>query len=527
MSTPQFNLLEEQWLPCVDRVGQPQLLGVRETLLRARELADLGQVSPITRAALLRLLLAVLHAALSGPRSDTERAEIWESGWDVERLETYFRKWKDRFDLCDPKYPFYQDPQQTVEKPKSITCLAAELASGNNATLFDHTLDYAPPVVGPAEAARWLVTTQYFSLGGLDKSKSINYGPSPSFYQSPAVKGALVMLQGASLFETLLLNLLTYSTRRPVPQTGTEPDLPIWERDGPPPPGRRTPLGYLDYLTWPNRCVRIEFVGNEGGPRAGAVHLSQGSIFPEIAGFHDPFFALRNTDQGPRALRLSAGRALWRDSGALFGFASDPNAPKQGGAAERPPVVTEAVPLARKLGQTARWELTVSGLDFDQAKINLWRAEELPSLAPLLNDRAALRYVTIAVKVGEEAGQSLRSALRLLAVTLLQPPDPSRPDARPNPKEVDRMLRSWNAEAQYWPALEAPFRAFLRQVGRDETREAALAGWKRQVRAAALDAFHYAGAFAGRDTRALRARVEAERVLFGHLHKLLPQGVNL
>src|SRR5712692_8280409 len=142
MDEPTFDLLNERWLPCRTLEGQPVTLGLRDALLRSHELAELRDDSPLTTAALLRLLLAVLHAAHGRRWTNGRRAAVWSEGrWDAQTVNRYLDQWRPRFDLFDPEHPFYQDGSFELPQPVTIARLATQLASGNNATLFDHTVD--------------------------------------------------------------------------------------------------------------------------------------------------------------------------------------------------------------------------------------------------------------------------------------------------------------------------------------------------------------------------------------------------
>src|SRR4051794_15283212 len=110
MCSSGFNLIDQPWLPCIDTEGRTVELGIREALLRAPELAELRDPSPLTTAALLRLLLAVLYAAHGWPWTNARRAEVWQAGrWERGVVEAYLDRWKEQFDLFHPRHPFYQD----------------------------------------------------------------------------------------------------------------------------------------------------------------------------------------------------------------------------------------------------------------------------------------------------------------------------------------------------------------------------------------------------------------------------------
>lgn len=59
---PEFNLVDQSWIPCLLRDGgKPQELSLRDTLIGAHEIRELCDDSPLVTVSLHRLLLAVLH----------------------------------------------------------------------------------------------------------------------------------------------------------------------------------------------------------------------------------------------------------------------------------------------------------------------------------------------------------------------------------------------------------------------------------------------------------------------------------
>ena len=232
---PEFNLVDQPWIPCLLRDGgKPQELSLRDTLTDAHEIRELFDDSPLVTVSLHRLLLAILHRNF-GPTSFREWKELWQRGqWDSDKLNRYFDEWKHRFNLFDKERPFYQVLRMQNAKGKDVelhpvALLAHEAATGNNATLFDHSFEEAPEAYSAATAARYLITRQAFSIG---------FGRSDPFYfqDSTLVRGFSVLALGNNLFETLTLNLLPYNTERPIPHQGK--DKPVWEQDDPAKPDK-------------------------------------------------------------------------------------------------------------------------------------------------------------------------------------------------------------------------------------------------------------------------------------------------
>lgn len=63
----EFNLIDMDWIPCTDLDGKSVLYGIQNTLLKAHELREVCDESPLVTVALHRLLLAVLYRAYEGP----------------------------------------------------------------------------------------------------------------------------------------------------------------------------------------------------------------------------------------------------------------------------------------------------------------------------------------------------------------------------------------------------------------------------------------------------------------------------
>jgi len=140
-----FNLIDKAWIPC-SMNGEIKKLGLLETLRDSHEIKGIYDPSPLITASLHRLLLAILHRSFRGPANSGEWKGLWER-WDEKtpRLTDYFAKWYHRFDLFDADYPFYQCASLPLSYEVPIAKLFHELASGNNATLFDHTLETKTP----------------------------------------------------------------------------------------------------------------------------------------------------------------------------------------------------------------------------------------------------------------------------------------------------------------------------------------------------------------------------------------------
>src|SRR6266851_5980080 len=130
-----FDLTKEGWLPCFPLTGPMRLLSLRQLFAQAHELRDLVDESPLSTAALHRMLLVILYRAL-GPRTKRDWKVLWTvAHFEAKRIGDYLDQWQARFDLFDEKRPFAQVGGLKGDSfPPQ--CLGVEYAAGNNATLF-------------------------------------------------------------------------------------------------------------------------------------------------------------------------------------------------------------------------------------------------------------------------------------------------------------------------------------------------------------------------------------------------------
>jgi len=519
----QFNLLDEPWLPCITHEGERKDVGIRDALLGAQDFADLRDPSPLVTAALHRLLLAILHRAYDGPQDLNAWQGIWEvSAFDPQRVGGYLDQWQERFDLFHQDYPFYQIGGFELSKARPAAQLAQETAGGNNPTLFDHTMDKAPPTMSFAESARRIVANQAYALGGGVGPTSEMFGKHPNLAHAPLVSGVTVLLHGDNLFTTLMLNLLTYNRDSPFEGTGEE-DMPAWERDALPEPGPRAARGYLDLLTWQSRCIRL--LAEEDGVRW-MYYAQAESLDPESRQPEPMWFYRLNRDDEPVPVRLDPNRALWRNSDSLFAFTEAGGL----GRERRPLQFKQAARLRRQGVLSGRhlWRCSLLGLANDQAKAIAWAHEDLPVPAELLEEANLVDLLRVGLEKSESVGGYLRGALDCLAQNLLKPAEP--PSAWPQltklqKQDAAQIRDSLQGIPRFWESLELPFKRFLCDLPQDP--EPAVAGWVAEAKRLARRTFDAAAADAmGGSARELKARVTAERHMNQSLAKITlePEG---
>ena len=518
---PSFNLVNEQWIPCRMTAGPAEMLSLRQALTRAHEVGAIQADSPLATAAIHRLLLAVLYR--SGIASDDDG---WSERWAARDIGPaavagYLDRWASRFDLFDAVHPFYQTPGLRPEDGGTVAKLMHELNAGNNAALFDHSLDQAPPSLAPSLAAQALVAIQAFAPGGLlsfEKGKLAD----KSADAAPLVKAGLVLMTGGNLVETLLLNLFRIDEDAAVPFAHRrERDLPAWERDEPTRAMDRRPDGPVDLLTWQSRRVLLVPEQDEEALVVRKAVIMKGNQFPSgfVLGLHEPMVAFREVPkpaagQDPMPpVGFRPERSLWRDSLALLMDLAPDTATKRTGF-RRPRNLAD---LSRRdfSGTDPRPRVTVLGLGVDRAKLLLWRQEEFPlPLAYLDPDNGELvARLEKSVALAVEAGHLLRSSVWKLSATVLSP------DNSPDRKRVDALVGALAPERKYWSRLDVPFRRLIVDLAEDYARDGgsrSLGAWRHEVAQAAHSAFDVAAGAVEMHARGLKAAAEA-RGLFGAL----------
>lgn len=519
----QFDLVREPWIPCLRLAdGRLEELGLLATLLRAHELREISDASPLVTVTLHRLLLAVLHRALGGPRSIEEWRALWSRGrFDSAPIEAYFQRWHDRFDLFHPERPFYQTATLPERSAQAVSKLTPEVASpGNAVLLFDHTVD---PALAPAEAARALVAFHAFTVGGL-----VSFLPGEQHHRSadagPLSRTAVGLVRGASLFHTLLLNLHQYDPEDAVPCPSRPDDCPAWERDEPTVPADRSPRGYLDYLTWQSRRVRLfPAVTDDGQVLVRSVAVMKGFQFPDgferrsaetmVAFVKNPK-ARPGEDPWP-PVGFREDRALWRESLALFQSLADRR--------QRPKMLTwlNELVAAGCLKRSDVLPLDLFGMVTDQANVRLWRHERLPLPLAYLEDGELVRLLGDALKLAEDTERELSSVVRLLA-RLIEAPESDRPGTRqPDRDAVRARAQSLGVEPRYWSRLDPSYHGLLVALPADRLETPAgptygqrtLPAWALEVRRAALAAFAAATDGLASAPRTVKAVARAENAL--------------
>lgn len=323
-----FDLTTQPWVQLHMLDGSVVECSLRDVFrLAPQARAVVGEISTMTFA-LTRLLLAILHRAVGGPADIPQWRELWSAAeLPTEQIDAYVDHFADRFDLLHPVTPFYQVTGLRSDK-KEVSGLEKLIADiPNGIPYFTTRSGQSLDAIEYAEAARWLVHAQAFEPSGI-KTGAVG---------DPRVKGGRgypigtgwcggiggVMVEGTTLRETLLLNLIADSYSTPASD-----DLPVWERatqtaDEESLSGRST-RGPLDVYTW-QRC-RIRLHCTDG--QVTGVVLANGDRARVVnQHVHEPMTAWRRSANQEKTLEIPlaymprvhvSARAMWRGIAALL-----------------------------------------------------------------------------------------------------------------------------------------------------------------------------------------------------------------
>ena len=333
MKNPEYNLLDEPWIPVRLVDGTIADVGLLELLRRTTDIADLACELPTQSIAIQRLILAIAYRVAT-PRDARDWARQWDDGAPTEQMIEYLERWRDRFYLFGGRFPFMQvaDLRTAKDAVSGLEKLIADVPNGEQ--FFTTRHGRALACIPASEAARWLVHAQAYDPSGI---RSGAVGDSQvkggkGYPIGPAWCGhlGLVWLKGKDLDETLVLNLIPASTAalRGV-DSSTEWGVCSWEASEPEssvrgdyslldPAGTPKELSIPRLLTWHSRRIRL--VGDSSGVTG--VVLAQGDkLAPQEMRLYEPQSLWRySTPQSKKfktdvymPRKFEAGRALWRN----------------------------------------------------------------------------------------------------------------------------------------------------------------------------------------------------------------------
>ena len=370
----EFNLLDEPWIIVRTRSNETKRLSLLEVFQYAHEIQALAGELPTQDIAIMRLLLAVMHASFIDDRvEDSEDAvDCWMELWKMKKfpfdiIRDYLEQYRDRFWLFHPTQPFYQSAhivENMVKykagkgkktsgeiKCKTVARLIGDLfQSDNNVRLFPGRTGKWQETITYDEAARWLL-----HLNAFDDDSAKNPTPKGVGYLG---KLGLIYIRGDNLFETLMLNFVLADYRDEIFDDTKEESKAYWEKK----PVCETierliaqPRAQKDLLTMQSRRILLK---REHGKVIGYL-LTMGDYFEKGASLLNETMTTWKSDSDdviPKEHQLEC--QMWRDFPALVGMLTNANTMQPG-------VVHWLQYIKKEMPELQRVKLVVTGAHYD------------------------------------------------------------------------------------------------------------------------------------------------------------------
>jgi CRISPR system Cascade subunit CasA len=423
-----FNLVNQKWIPVSSRTSSIEVLSLKELLNDSSNYQEIVSENPGTDLAIYRFLLSLHLAANSGSTA-------------IKYIEENI----DFFDILDPHIPFLQDPN-ILESTAGQVYQAEKIHGSNTSTIGCHEHEWSRYTIDLAAGARLLLRLQLFDVGGRKTGATLSAG------QMPCVGIVNTIVKGSSIGETLILNLGQY-------ERSTE-DRPSWEMPLTS-PGSMVPTGYLGYLTYQFRRVRL-FLDRTGKVCKAAVH--PGNTIPKdrSAQEWEQHIPYRLGKKGTFPVPLNIDRLLWRDAEALIQSSAE---------ITRPRIIDSVENLPANI-KPSTIHISVYGLIVDKAKPLQWVIQNFSFPLEYLTDKLERKTLLTAIQLAE-AGQQIFKSFRgspyYCLAEVLKNDNPGG------------LAASLNGESIYWAEIDREFRLVLEN-------KICLEEWVRVVRQIGMSA---------------------------------------
>ena len=470
--TASFNLIVEPWIRVRTRTGAIEEVSIRDAFRRAGEIIGLAGEIPMQDMAVLRLLLAIAYRATHAVRNEDEAVVVWGSWWadglPVDELDAYLDQYADRFDLLDAERPFFQVAGLRTEKGSTsgLDKLIAEVPSGSK---FFTTRDGAGiESLSLAEAARWLVALHSSDISGI-KTGAVGDDRVKGGRGYPIGAGitgriGLVVAEGASLRETLLLNLV-------LPMSSDDDSAP-WERDQDD-AGENwlhsELTGIADLYTWQTRRARLIL---DGDRVIDALVCNGDKLGPQNLQRFEPMSSWRYSEPQTKALKQDTwmprthdpARAIWRGLEPLL----QRDVPNR--KTIRPALFDWSARLreAGAIPQDARVSVRAVGFYYGPKESSLAAAvdDSLPMSVALLDDESLAGLAIRAAGLAQQAVVDVANLATNLA----------------RAAGIDPGARRDQAFTEAYDALDPLYRRWVRDLTSDSSIPEREGAWRTAVR---------------------------------------------
>jgi len=519
---PEYNLVREKWIT----INDGSQVSLSELFTRADLIRGLGG-TPMEQIAVLRLCVAIVHAALRGPKTKYEWAALFKEGHFAKVITDYLSKWESRFNLYDEKYPFMQvsadfmakiheahKQNETKVSFNKATIGNMNLVGDNNSTLWTQEYSATPKFVPAPQAAVTLLTYLNFAVCMRGWANHAN---------SPIARSAFFTLYGKNLFETIVFNVLHYDAKTDMPIGNTKEDKPYWEKDQKDftipaynltgESGQDRVKGYLDFLTLPCRAVRL--LPDENGNVAN-VYLKTGW---EDYTVKDPMKKYIESKKNGKDYPMKIEEGNWKSIGRILTHTK--------GFKQLSEIETHRDMLGcESIKSYSKFLVKVYGHAWDQASPIKVICNTIPIPASWVTDDESLyadldNYTTGAdanngflIEI-ETALKDIKGAFVRYFIALQSNGDVNKKLNSKRRDAVAKLLDEYNPVAQFWQLIEQDYCAFFTKY--QEDAEKAKQWWVTRVRDTAIQAVKEVEETCDDEERAAYARAQT---LTWKIHKI-------
>ena len=378
-----FDVMREPWIDCVTTDGRTVTLGIRELLLRAHELREVRDISPLQEYGIYRLLCVIAMDMLK-PRDSDDMEDLLDKGrFDAATVDEYIalcEKDGPCFDLFDPLRPFMQDgyDERYDEKKniKPVRTMLYDIPSGNNHIHFYHS-GAEGEELSYAQCARALCAVNVFCTSGLQGPSTVN--GAPPIY---------VIVKADDLYRMIIVNCINRAAK-----VAPEYDIPgpcyRWN-PGYAPGEKVASVSLLEGMTFKPR--RICLIDN--GRAVEKMYFQKGADFNGYSSWRDPHTAINDKRT---SIKPSLDRDTWRNIPTLF-------------SANGPITVSQAVNIC---GEARKTSVIIYGLVTRQAAMDTWLREEAAIPNSIIKSESRVEELQGYVALSEKGATVLKKALHL------------------------------------------------------------------------------------------------------------------
>jgi CRISPR system Cascade subunit CasA len=327
-----MNVAFDPWIPVVTLDGKPKLESLLGVFTEGHLLADLS-VRPHERISLMRLFLCVAHAALNGPKDYDEWREVPPRLPDA--AKEYLGQWRDSFELFHPTKPWLQVPDLAPAKANDDKSFIAAskldfaMASGSNATLFDHLGSLKERCLSVHQLVLGLLSIQNFSTCGL-LGRPIWRGKATadSAVDAPCIPSSMyhTLIIAETVASSVCVNICDYDELSLLwgPNWAAEKiGRPVWESMPTAANDSTSCETYLGRLVPLSRAIRLQAVGIR-------MLYGEGLRYPVFPNFPREFTAAEGATTGKaKQERYLVGAKLnirpWRQLDAILQYQAQHN----------------------------------------------------------------------------------------------------------------------------------------------------------------------------------------------------------